>query len=133
MTFAYHQILYAAIAAPFALLLIFVYDRMQRRRLATRLGELPVLGKVMASTSPRRRWIKWLLTSLGVSAILVAAARPQIAGKRKVELRGLDLVLAVDVSKSMLVDDVGQTLLVVGVAVSMSWLVLAVAKPLRIQ
>ena len=111
MTFAYHQILYAAIAAPFVLLLIFLYDRMQRRRLATRLGELPVLGKVMASTSPRRRWIKWLLTSLGVSAILVAAARPQIAGKRKVELRGLDLVLAVDVSKSMLVDDVGQTLL----------------------
>jgi Ca-activated chloride channel family protein len=70
-----------------------------------------VLGKVMASTSPRRRWIKWALTSLGVSAILVAAARPQVAGKRKVEVRGLDLVLAVDVSKSMLVDDVGQTLL----------------------
>jgi hypothetical protein len=54
VTFAYHQVLYAAIAAPFALLLIFLYDRMQRRRLATRLGELPVLGKVMASTSPRR-------------------------------------------------------------------------------
>lgn len=111
MTFAYEHILYAAVAAPFALLVLFLYDRMQRRRLASRLGELPVLGKVMASTSPRRRWIKWALVSLGVSAILVAAARPQIAGKRKVEVRGLDLVLAVDVSKSMLVDDVGQTLL----------------------
>lgn len=111
MTFAHDSILYAAIAAPFVLLLIFLYDRMQRRRLATRLGELPVLGKVMASQSPRRRLFKWALTSLGVSAILVAAARPQVSGKRKVELRGLDLVLAVDVSKSMLVDDVGQTLL----------------------
>lgn len=111
MTFAHESILYAAIAAPIVLLLIFLYDRMQRRRLATRLGELPVLSKVMASQSPRRRLIKWALTSLGVSAILVAAARPQISGKRKVELRGLDLVLAVDVSKSMLVDDVGQTLL----------------------
>ena len=39
----------------------------------------------------------------------VALARPQIAGKRDVELRGLDLVVAVDVSKSMLVDDVGPT------------------------
>ena len=36
-------------------------------------------------------------------------ARPQIAGKRNVELRGLDLVVAVDVSKSMVVDDVGAT------------------------
>ena len=42
--------------------------------------------------------------------MLFAAARPQIEGKRKVELRGLDLVVAVDVSKSMLVDDVGPTL-----------------------
>ena len=111
MRFAHESFLYAALAAPGVLLLIFLYDRLQRRRLATRLGELPVLSKVMASTSPRRRWIKWALTSLAVSAILVAAARPQVAGKRKVELRGLDLVLAVDVSKSMLVDDVGQTLL----------------------
>lgn len=111
MTFKYEPFLYAAAAAPFVLLLLFLYDRMQRRRLATRLGELPVLGKVMASMSPRRRFVKWALTSVGVSAILVAAARPQVAGKRKVEVRGLDLVLAVDVSKSMLVDDVGQTLL----------------------
>jgi Ca-activated chloride channel family protein len=39
----------------------------------------------------------------------VAAARPQITGTRKVELRGLDLVVALDVSKSMLVDDVSPT------------------------
>ncbi|HTL36892.1 MAG TPA: hypothetical protein VL326_27340 [Kofleriaceae bacterium] len=111
MTFAYRELLYAAAALPALLLLIFLYDRMQRRRLQSRLGELPILGKVMASSSPRRRWIKLVLVAAGVSLLLVAAARPQIAGKRKVELRGLDLVVAVDVSKSMLVDDVGQTLL----------------------
>jgi Ca-activated chloride channel homolog len=111
VTFAYRELLYAAVAAPVFLLLVFLYDRMQRRRLQTRLGELPVLGKVMASSSPRRRLIKLVLVSVGVSLLLVGAARPQIAGKRKVELRGLDLIVAVDVSKSMLVDDVGKTLL----------------------
>jgi Ca-activated chloride channel family protein len=47
----------------------------------------------------------------GAAAVLIAiaAARPQITGTRKVEIRGLDLVVAVDVSKSMLVDDVGPT------------------------
>ena len=111
MTFAYREILYAAAAMPVYLLALFLYDRMQRRRLQNRLGELPVLGKVMATSSPRRRWLKLVLVAFGTSSLLVAAARPQIAGKRKVELRGLDLVVAMDVSKSMLVDDVGQTLL----------------------
>ena len=40
---------------------------------------------------------------------MFSLARPQIAGKRQVELRGLDLVVAMDVSKSMLVDDVEPT------------------------
>ncbi len=110
MRFAYEEVLWFAAAVPVAFVLLFLYDRVQRRRLATRLGELPVLGKVMASQSPRRRLIKLVLVTLGVGLVLVAAARPQIAGTRKVELHGLDLVVALDVSKSMLVSDVGQTL-----------------------
>ncbi|HEX7843949.1 MAG TPA: VWA domain-containing protein, partial [Kofleriaceae bacterium] len=49
------------------------------------------------------------LVGAAVALIALAAARPQVAGTRKVELHGLDLVVAVDVSKSMLVDDVGPT------------------------
>jgi Ca-activated chloride channel family protein len=64
----------------------------------------------MITASPRRRVIKLILCQLGIALILIGLARPQIAGKRKVELRGLDLVVAIDVSKSMLVDDVGATL-----------------------
>lgn len=50
-----------------------------------------------------------MLAGAAAALIAFAAARPQITGTRKVELRGLDLVVAVDVSKSMLVDDVGPT------------------------
>ncbi len=110
MTFATPELLYVAGAAPIAILLLFLYDRAVRRRLTTRLGELPVLAKVMATQSPRRRVIKLVIVQLAAVLILFAAARPQVAGKRDVELRGLDLVVAIDVSKSMLVDDVGATL-----------------------
>jgi Ca-activated chloride channel homolog len=110
MTFAHPDLLWFAGAAPVAILLLHLYDRGQRRRLASRLGELPVIQKVMVSASPRRRLIKLILAMLGAALIMFAAARPQIPGKRAVEIRGLDLVVAVDVSKSMLVDDVGQTL-----------------------
>jgi Ca-activated chloride channel family protein len=109
MSFANHELLWAAGAAPVLLVLLFLYDRVQRRRLASRIGELPVLQKVMVSASPRRRVVKLVLTSLGVALVLFSLARPQVAGKRKVELHGLDLVIALDVSKSMLVDDVGPT------------------------
>ena len=80
MRFAYEEVLWFAAATPVAFLLLFLYDRVQRRRLATRLGDLPVLTKVMASQSPRRRVVKLVLVSLGVGLVLVAAARPQIAG-----------------------------------------------------
>jgi len=110
VTFANPELLYVAAAAPVAILLLFLYDRAVRRKLTSRLGELPVIGKVMATQSPRRRVIKLVLVQVAAALILFAAARPQIQGKRKVELRGLDLVIAIDVSKSMLVDDVGATL-----------------------
>jgi Ca-activated chloride channel homolog len=110
MTFANPELLWFAGGAPALLLLLFLYDRAQRRKLTRRIGELPVIGKVMATASTRRRVIKLVLVQLASALILFAAARPQVAGKRAVELRGLDLVVAVDVSKSMLVDDVGSTL-----------------------
>jgi Ca-activated chloride channel family protein len=110
VTFASPELLWFAAGAPLALLLLFFYDRAQRLRLTRRIGELPVIGKVMATASTRRRVVKLVLVQLAAALILFAAARPQVAGKRAVELRGLDLVVAVDVSKSMLVDDVGQTL-----------------------
>jgi Ca-activated chloride channel family protein len=82
---------------------------MRRRQLARRLGELPLIRRVTASASPGRRLFKDLLLAVGLGLILVSAARPQVEGKRRVELQGLDVVLAVDVSKSMLVDDVRPT------------------------
>jgi len=107
--FATPWLVWVAIAAPIAVLALHLYDRARRRVLTGRLGELPVLGKVIASASPGRRLAKDLLAGVAAMLIAAAAARPQIAGTRKVELRGLDLVIAVDVSKSMLVDDVGPT------------------------
>jgi Ca-activated chloride channel family protein len=107
--FATPWLLWLAVAAPFAVAALHLHDRARRRALVRRLGELPVIGKVIASASPGRRIAKDALAGAAVALIAIAWARPQIAGTRKIELRGLDLVVAVDVSKSMLVDDVGPT------------------------
>lgn len=109
MTFATPALAWLAAAVPFAVAALHLHDRARRRRLTRRLGELPVVGKVIASASPGRRLVKDALAAAAAALIALAAARPQIAGTRNVELHGLDLVVALDVSKSMLVDDVGPT------------------------
>jgi Ca-activated chloride channel family protein len=109
VTFATPWLVWLAAAAPLVVAALHLHDRARRRALVHRLGELPVVAKVIASASPRRRIAKDALAGAAAMLIALAAARPQIAGTRKVELRGLDLVVAVDVSKSMLVDDVGAT------------------------
>jgi Ca-activated chloride channel family protein len=109
VSFVTIELLYLAIAAPVLVVALHIYDRKRREQLTRRLGELPVIGRVIASASPGRRLTKDLLAAVALGLILFAAARPQLEGKRRVELRGLDVVIAVDVSKSMLVDDIGPT------------------------
>lgn len=109
LSFRTPQLAWAALAAPLIVVALHLYDRARRRQLANRLGELPIVGRVMASSSPGRRAVKDGFAAAGLVLLLLAVARPQLPGKRKVEVRGLDLVVAVDVSKSMLVDDIGPT------------------------
>ncbi|MBA3391624.1 MAG: VWA domain-containing protein [Deltaproteobacteria bacterium] len=109
MRFVTPELFYVACATPLLVIALHLYDRARRRHLTRQLGELPVIGKVIASASPGRRLLKDILAAVGLGLVVFAAARPQLEGKRKVELRGLDVVIAVDVSKSMLVDDVGPT------------------------
>ncbi len=99
----------AILVAPVVVALLHLYDRWRRTVMTRRLGDLAVVSRLMSTSSPKRRLIKDSLAAGGLVLLLVAAARPQIEGRRKVEVRGLDVVVAVDVSKSMLVDDIGPT------------------------
>lgn len=109
MTFA-HDTLFAACWVPAVLVAVaFLYDRARRATLTRQLGELPVLGKVIASASPTKRAVKAVLLGTALTCITLAIARPQLETRQPVEIHGLDLVVALDVSKSMMVDDVGQT------------------------
>jgi Ca-activated chloride channel family protein len=109
VSFATPALAYASAAVPLLVAGVFAYDRARRRQLASRLGELPVIGKLMGSASAGRRAIKATLFGTALTLIVFAAARPRIVGERDLELRGVDVAIAIDVSKSMLVDDVGDT------------------------
>lgn len=109
VSFVTSWLLWFACAAPVLVVLLHLYDRARRRQLGNRLGELALIRRVTASASPGRRLFKDILLALALGLVLFSVARPQIEGKRRVQLQGLDVVLAMDVSKSMLVDDVKPT------------------------
>src|SRR5882762_8438276 len=82
------------------------FDDRQRHELA-RFASASLLAQLTASVSVKRRRFKRALVILGVACLSVALARP-LAGFRWQETnrKGLDLLFAVDTSKSMLAQDV---------------------------
>jgi Ca-activated chloride channel homolog len=109
MTFGHIYLLYLLLLVP-ALVVAFAFDGQRRRRVLERIGHLPMLRRMIASSSPGgRRW-RAILTVAAVALLCVALARPQLPGRAKLaESRGLDLVVALDFSRSMLARDVYPT------------------------
>jgi len=66
-----------------------------------------LLEKLTESVSPGRRTIKRILLIIAVASIFVALARPQVGFQwKEVKRKGIDILMAVDTSKSMLANDV---------------------------
>jgi Ca-activated chloride channel family protein len=100
--------------APWLLLLLLIVPllwlvaRLRRGRAPGALL-LPSIGPFSGAAVTRRQRLRWLpaaLRLLGVALIVVALARPQIGrASSKVPAKGVDIVIALDVSGSM--DDPG--------------------------
>src|ERR1043165_5673155 len=107
MTFAYPKLLWLLAAIPPALLLFFWWSGRARRKLMEQFIQARLLPDLLAGVSDaRRRWRAALLIA-GVICLLVALARPQWGYDLEgVTQRGLDIVVAIDTSKSMLADDI---------------------------
>jgi Ca-activated chloride channel homolog len=98
--------LWALALVPLLALLHLAASRARRRALAE-IAEAGLVARLTASVSLAvRRW----KAALGISAIallLVALARPQFGTRvQTVQSRGQDIVVAVDLSQSMLAEDV---------------------------
>lgn len=86
---------------------LYLTLKLYRRRKLRRFGEEATLQSLMPDYNGVRGWIKIILFSLAIGFISVALARPQTGSKlRSTEVKGREVVLLVDVSNSMLAEDV---------------------------
>ncbi len=107
MRFEHPQILWLLLVVPPALALFFWWRERARRQLLTQFIEARLLSSLTVGISPARRKIRFALLILAVALLVVALARPQHGfDLQEVEQRGLDIVVAIDTSKSMLAPDI---------------------------
>jgi Ca-activated chloride channel family protein len=107
MNFAHPQILWLLLVAPPALGAFFWWSWRARQRLVAAFIDARLLAQLTAGVSPVRQKIRLALLVAAVAGLIFALARPQWQFDwDKVEQRGLDIVVAVDTSKSMLATDI---------------------------
>jgi Ca-activated chloride channel family protein len=91
---------------PVFIALAIFFERRARNRLAAALGKR-IAPFLSSSVSVARRRLKLVIRSVALAFFILALARPQLGKSlQEVKARGVELVIAVDVSNSMLTEDV---------------------------
>jgi len=89
------------------LVLLFLLYQFWKNRKQKRFAEENLLKKLSPERSVLKSTLKFIVLSLGISSLILALANPRIGTKiETVKREGIDIVFAIDVSKSMLAEDV---------------------------
>lgn len=103
--FANPHILWLLLAVPAMVAVLIVVGLLRKRNIA-RFGNPELLEQLMGDVSMWRVKLKTLLFLLAFVAVVFAAARPQFGSKlREQKSRGVEMMLVVDISNSMLAED----------------------------
>ena len=104
--FANSHYLYALVIIP-AFILLYIIIRIKRERALAKFGKKEILQELMPNVSKSRPVVKFIIWLLAVASVIFALARPQFGSKLKTEKRkGVELIIALDVSNSMMAEDI---------------------------
>lgn len=103
--FANPDMLWLLAAVPAMVVALLAAARLRRRALA-RFGNPELLKELMPDVSAGRVRLKSMLFLTAFALVVLAAARPQFGSKlREEKAEGIEMMLVVDVSNSMLAED----------------------------
>lgn len=104
--FAHPEYFWALLLIP-VLTFLFVYFRIQRRNALRKFGEPELVSLLMPNVSGVRPVVRFILVMLALSLFIAGIARPQFGSKlKKVKRQGVEIVIALDVSNSMMAEDI---------------------------
>ena len=105
--FANQNILLIGLSSIIGMVAIFYWSLKIKRNRLTLLTSHQLLSKLTPNWSLKQQILKFSLFGLGIIFLFLGLARPQWGSeKRKTQPAGIDILIALDVSKSMLARDV---------------------------
>jgi Ca-activated chloride channel family protein len=108
MTFAHPSLLWLMAALVPAMVLFWWWAWRQRKRLIEKFVPRRLQDALTIGLSPQRARVRAILVIGGIAFLLLALARPRYgAGSVEVTQRALDILVAIDTSRSMLAEDTG--------------------------
>jgi len=106
MRFAAAEYLYLLLLLPLLASFWLLAD-FRRKTMLARFGSPELIQKTSRSVSSSARWLRRSMMFLGILLAVTALARPQWGARlTRIEQKGVDIVLAMDTSKSMLTQDI---------------------------
>ena len=107
LRFANIEMLWLGIAIiPVLSIAYFFYTRYKRRQLEV-FGDAELMALLMPNASRVRPTVKFSILMVALALLFIAAARPQFGTSERTEKRnGIEAIVALDISNSMLAEDV---------------------------
>ena len=104
--YAHPYFLYALFLIPVFIILFWLYRSWQKKALRA-FGDLSVINQLMPNVSRSRPVLKIILLIIAFAFLVIGMADPQIGSKLvQAKRKGIDLMICLDVSNSMLAEDI---------------------------
>ena len=98
--------LYGLLAIPVFILIWVILRRSYRNEIA-KFGDSNLVQKLMPQVSTSKKNWKFSLLLFAFASMIITLANPQLGSKiEKVQRKGIDMIIAVDISNSMLCEDI---------------------------
>lgn len=107
MNFVYNILILIGIGVVLGLVSFFIIAFILKNRAMEHFADKKLLKEIAAALDIRRRRLKMALITAAVFLCFLSLARPQWGfGWKKIEHKGIDVIFAIDTSKSMLAEDI---------------------------
>jgi len=104
--FANPEFLYLLLLLPL-MIILFIISSLRKRRVIKKLGDQNLITDLLPELSSVRPILKFVILMVAVASGVILLARPQFGSKiEDVKKQGVEVIIALDVSNSMLAEDI---------------------------
>lgn len=87
--------------------LVFIFLRLKRRKKLDKFGDIRLIDSLMPDISSYKPHLRYIILMAALLFFVIGIANPQIGSKvEEFKREGVDVVIAIDVSKSMMAEDI---------------------------